>query len=109
MAWRICLFAIAAVLLAAHFLRIGNLAVVAACVCAPLLFLYRRRGVLLVLQVLAYGAGLAWVAVAVRLVESRVQAGQPWKVAAAILAGVALFTVVSGLLLNARTLRERYP
>lgn len=108
MAFRISLFVIAALLLGAHFLRIGNLALVAACLGAPLLFLYRRRAVLVVLQILAYGAAVAWVVTAVRLVEARLQAGQPWQLAAAILGGVALFTLLAGLLLNSRPLRERY-
>lgn len=106
---RIVLFVIAALLLGAHFLRIGNLAVVAACVAAPLLFLVRRRGVLLVLQILAYGAAVTWVVVAVALVQSRLQAGQPWKLAAAILGGVALVTLLAGVLLNSRKMKERYP
>jgi len=108
MALRISLFVIAALLLGAHFLRIGNLALVAACLGAPLLFLYRKRAVLLVLQILAYGAAVAWVVTAVRLVDARLRAGQPWQLAAAILGGVALFTAVAGLLLNSRQLRERY-
>jgi hypothetical protein len=47
--------------------------------------------------------------VAVRLVEARLQAGRHWELAAMILAGVALFTLVAGLLLNSRKLKERYP
>jgi hypothetical protein len=108
-AFRIFPFVLAALLLGVHFLRVGNLALVAACACAPLLFLYRKRPVLLALQVLAYGAAVAWVVVAVRLVDVRLQAGQPWKLAAMILGGVALFTFVSGVLLNSRKLKERYP
>lgn len=108
MAFRIGLFTLAALLLAAHFLRVGNLALVAACLGAPLLFLYRRRPVLLVLQILAYGAAASWGVVAMRLVEARLQTGQPWKLAAAILGGIALFTLLAGLLLNSRQLRERY-
>ena len=108
MTLHVSLFVTAALLLGAHFLRVGHPALVAVCVCAPLLFLYRRRRVLLVLQLLAYGAAVAWVVVAVRLVEARLEAGQPWKAAAMILGGVALFTLVAGLLLNSRAVRERY-
>lgn len=109
MAFRIALFATAALLLAAHFLRTGNLALVAACLGAPLLFLYRNRVVLLVLQLLAYGAAGVWAIVAVRLVEARLQAGQPWALAATILGAVALLTLVAGVLLNSRKLTDRYP
>jgi len=109
MALRIGLFIIAALLLGAHFLRLGNLAFVALCLCAPLLLLYRKRRVLIVLQLLAYGAAASWIVLGLRLVESRLQSGQPWKLAAMILAAVALFTLLAGLLLNSRVVRERYP
>lgn len=109
MALRTGLFIIAALLLGAHFLRLGNLPLVALCLCAPLLLLYRKRWVVIVLQLLAYGAAATWVVVAVRLVGLRLEAGQPWKLAAIILGAVALFTLLAGLLLNSRTVRERYP
>jgi len=109
MALRIGLFITAALLFGAHFVRVGNLVVVALCLCAPLLFLYRRRAVLIVLQLLAYGAAATWIVVAARLVDSRLQSGQPWQLAALILGAVALFTLAAGLLLNSRSFRERYP
>ena len=109
MTLRIILFLTAAVLLGAHFLRAGNLAMVAFCLAAPLLFLYRRRRSLIALQILAYGAGATWIAVAMQMVRLRQQLGQPWHLAAMILGSVALFTVLAGLLLNSRAIRERYP
>ena len=109
MALRIGLFITAALLLGAHFLRQANLVLVALCLCAPLLLLYRKRWVLIVLSLLAYGAAATWIVLAVRLVELRLQSGQPWQLAAIILGGVALFTLVAGLLLNSRAVRERYP
>lgn len=109
MALRVGLFVTAALLLAAHFLREGNLALVAVCICTPLLFLYRNRRVLILVQVLAYAAALAWAVIAVRLVTARLEAGQPWKLAAMILGAVVLFTLVAGLLLNSRAVAERYP
>lgn len=109
MALRTGLFITAALLLGAHFLRQGNLLLVALCLCAPLLLLYRKRRVLIVLQLLAYGAAANWIVLTVRLVEFRLQSGQPWKLAAIILGAVALFTLLAGLLLNSRVVRERYP
>ncbi len=108
MALRISLFLIAAVLLGAHFLRAGNLALVALCLAAPLLFLYRKRWSLFVLQILAYVAAATWIAVAIELVRLRQQLGQPWTIAAMILGTVALFTLLAGLLLNSGAIRERY-
>ena len=109
MGLRISLYVIAALLLGAHFLRAGDLALVALCAAAPLLFLYRRHWSLLALQFLAYCATGTWIGVAVRLIQLRQQLGQPWTAAAVILGSVALFTLVAGLLLNSRAIRERYP
>ena len=106
---RISLFIVAALLLGAHFLRAGNPTMVALCLASPLLFFCRTHWSLIALQVLAYGAGATWIAVAIQLVHLRQQSGQPWTAAAAILGSVALFTVLAGLLLNSRAIRERYP
>ncbi len=109
MSLRISLYIVAALLLGAHFLRAGDLALVALCVAAPLLFLYRGRWSLLALQFLAYCATGTWIGVAIRLIQLRQQSGQPWSAAALILGSVALLTLVAGLLLNSRAIRERYP
>ena len=79
------------------------------CLAAPLLFFYRKRWSLIVLQVLAYCAAGTWIAVAIQLAQLRQQAGQPWTIAAIILGSVALFTLLAGLLLNSRAIREHYP
>jgi hypothetical protein len=109
MALRIALYVIAALLLAAHFLRQGDIAAVVLSLCSPLLFLRRKRWTLLVLQLLAYGAAASWVVLAVRLAQLRQQSGQSWTLAVIILGAVALVTLLAGLLLNSRALRERYP
>lgn len=109
MALRLSLYIIAALLLGAHFLRAGNMALVTLCLAAPLLFAWRNRWSLMALQILAYCAAATWVAVAIQLVQMRQQLGQPWTVAVVILGAVALLTLAAGLLLNSRTLRARYP
>jgi len=106
---RIVLFALAALVLGAHFYRVGNFALVALCLAAPLLFFVRKRWSLIVLQLLAYGAAATWVDTAIRLVEFRQQIGRPWTAAAVILGAVTLFTVIAGLLLNSRAMTQRYP
>jgi hypothetical protein len=105
---RISLIVVAALLLGAHFLRAGDLVLVALCLAAPLLFFHRKRWSLIALQVLAYCAAGTWVAAAIQLAHMRQQLGQPWTMAAIILGSVALFTVLAGLLLNSRAIRERY-
>ncbi len=109
MALRISLFIVAALLLGAHFLRAGNLVMVALCLAAPLLFAWRSRWSLIVLQLLAYCATAVWIAAAIELVQMRQQLGQPWTVAVIILGTVALLTLLAGLLLNSRAIRARYP
>jgi hypothetical protein len=106
---RIILFAIAALLLGAHFLRSGNVLLVALCLAMPLLLLHRKRWILILVQFTAYCATASWLWVAFRLVEFRQQIGQPWTAAATILGAVALLTLLAGLLMNSRCMRERYP
>jgi lysylphosphatidylglycerol synthetase-like protein (DUF2156 family) len=106
---RIVLFAIAALLLGAHYYRAGNLLLVAFCLASPLLFFHKRRRSLILLQALAYGAAAIWVEAAIRLVEFRQQMGRPWMAAAIILGAVALLTLAAGLLLNSRAIAQRYP
>jgi hypothetical protein len=106
---RIGIYATAALLLAAHFLRAGNFVMVALCLAAPLLFFLRRSWSLIALQLLAYGAAGIWIAVAIQLVQMRQQTGQTWTAAAIILGSVALFSIAAGALLNSRTIKDRYP
>ena len=108
MGLRISLYVVAALLLGAHFLRSGNLAMVALCLAAPLLFFWRKRRSLIALQLLAYAAAGTWIAVAIQLAQLRQLSGQSWTLAAIILGSVALFSLLAGLLLNSRAIRERY-
>ena len=105
---RIILYVIASWLIAAHFLRNGNLIATALCLAAPLLFFVRRRLSLLVLQMWAYVTTAIWLATAWRLVAMRRVFAEPWLRGAAILFAVAAFSVLVGALLRSRTLQERY-
>ena len=106
---RIVLFVIAALLAGAHFLRAGNPGLVALCLIAPLLFLYRKRWSLILLQVMAYSAAVNWIVAAVQIVQLRRLEERAWTTAAIILGAVAVFTFLAGLLLNSRSIKERYP
>jgi hypothetical protein len=106
---RIALFAIAAILLGAHFYRAGNYLLVALCLAVPLLFFHKRRLSLVILQLTAYAATAIWLEAAIRLVRFRQQMGEPWTAAAIILGGVALVTLAAGLMLNSRAIARRYP
>jgi len=108
MVFRIVLFIVAAALTAAHFFRAGSYAMVALSLATPLLFLNRKRWSLVLLQLAAYAATLNWLIVTLLLVQMRQQVGRPWNTAAIILGAVALLTLTAGLLMNSRSLRERY-
>jgi uncharacterized membrane protein HdeD (DUF308 family) len=105
---RVILYVIAALLIAAHFYRGGNFLMVVLCAAAPLLFLWKHRASLIVLQVLAYVAAAMWVMTAVELVQYRQSIGRPWTAAVVILGTVAAFSVVAGALLNSRKTWQRY-
>jgi hypothetical protein len=109
MYFRIVWYSLAALLLGAHFLRAGNIVFALICIAAPCAFFYRRWHSLVLLQALAYGAAATWLYTAWQLVQTRQSVGQNWALAAAILGGVALYSLLAGLLLNSRVMRERYP
>jgi uncharacterized membrane protein HdeD (DUF308 family) len=92
-------------LLAAHFLRMGQVTAVVLCLAAPLLFLVRQRWSLLLLQWLAYAAAAVWLAKAWEIVAARSSSGEPWLRAAAILLAVAGINMLAGGLLRSRARR----
>lgn len=105
---RIALYVVAAVLIAAHFLRAGSPIAAALCLATPLLFLVRRRWSLLMLQGLAYAAATMWLVTAWRLVVERQSFGRPWLLAAVILGAVAAVSALAGGLLATSRALERY-
>ncbi len=105
---RIALYIVAALLIAAHFLRGGDVIAVAVCLATPLLFLVRRPWSLLVLQGLAFAAAGIWLAQAWHLAAERALFGQPWLRGAAILIGVAAVSMLAGGLLGGSRFQARY-
>jgi uncharacterized membrane protein HdeD (DUF308 family) len=105
---RIVWYGLAALLLGAHFLRAGNIVFTLSCIAVPFAFFYPRRHSLLLLQALAYVAAATWLYTAWQLVQVRQSLGQNWLLAAAILGAVALYSLLAGLLLNSRAMRENY-
>jgi hypothetical protein len=108
MALRATLLTLAALLLAAHFLREGSLLLVALCCLAPSLLLVKRRWSLVALQLLSYVAAAVWVHTAFCLVRERLALGKEWAGVAIILGAVTLVTLSAGLLLNSPTIKDRY-
>ncbi len=105
---RVALYLLASCLIAAHFLRAGEIVASTACLAAPLLFLVRRRWSLLLLQGLACGAAAVWLDTAWRIALMRRAFGEPWLRAALILAAVAALSLLAALLLRGATMQGRY-
>jgi hypothetical protein len=108
MASRITPLVIALILLGAHFLRSQQPLLVIICMLSPLLLLIRRRWVLVLLQVLAYFGGIVWISTIVDIAQNRIAQGLPWARMVLILGAVALFTILSGLLLNSCKVKKKY-
>ncbi len=96
---------LSALVLGAHFLRRGNLPLVAACLALVALLLVRRAWAARVVQgALALGA-LEWLRTLAVLLPERRASGEPWVRLVVILGAVALVAVAGALLLEARSLR----
>jgi hypothetical protein len=50
-----------------------------------------------------------WISTIVEIANIRITMGEPWGKMAMILGAVALFTAVSGLILNVKKVKEKYP
>ena len=89
--------AVSALLIAAHFLRSGNIPVTIICLAAPLLLLLRRRAVTIGVQIMLVIAGIEWVRTAFEIAQERAASGAPTTRMFAILGSVALFTFLSAV------------
>jgi hypothetical protein len=94
--------------LGAHFYRAGHPALTLVCVALPLLLLLRRSWIPRLFQVVLLLGALEWLRTLYGLAAMRIAFGEPWTRLAVILAAVALFTGLSGLVFNNRRLRARY-
>jgi len=94
--------------LSAHFLRRGDLVLMALTALAPLLLLVKKRTVLLILQCLAYLGVIVWVHTLYVLLRVRMMLGESWVRMVLILSAVALFTFFAGYLLRSDQLKQRY-
>ena len=89
--------AVSALLLAAHFLRDGNFALVAIALALPFLLLVRKRWAVRVVQAALLVGSLMWIATAIRIGEARQAIGAPSARMFAILGVVAAFTAIAAL------------
>jgi len=105
---RIIPVVVASLLLSAHFLRQDNVPLTGICVIAPCLLLVKRRWILVVLQIVAYGGATIWLYTTVVLVRQRMAAGAPWIRMMAILLGVTALSLLAGYLLSSDVLKRHY-
>jgi hypothetical protein len=99
---------LSAVVLAAHFLRRGNLLFVLVCLWLVTLLFMKRPWALLVLQVAMVLGALEWAYTIWVLVPEREAAGEPWGRMAAILGAVALVAVGAALALASPAARRHF-
>ena len=109
MGWGLYFFPVfSSVLLAAHFSRVDLNGIVLLCLIFPLILLIGKRWALRIFQLyLLVGAGV-WVQRALALRSLRIEAGEPWLRLALILGGVALFTLISALVMEKKRFKARY-
>jgi len=98
-----CLF------LGAHFLRSGNFIVSVLFILMPFLLLIKKRWILYIIQIFIYIGGGIWINTAIFLMRKRLTMGLPWHKPIIILGAIAVFTVFSGLLLNLKGVKVKYP
>lgn len=100
---------LAAVLMAAHFLRSFSLLPMALCLFAPFLLLIKQRRILVTLQLLTIPAAAIWLVTLNGIIQQRIFEQRSWTASAIILGTVTVFTLFAGWLLNSRQVKEHYP
>jgi hypothetical protein len=106
---RITLLALAAITLAAHFLRYSSILFVLICLAAPFILLIKKRWSLVTVQALTVVAAIIWLVTLNGIIQVRVYEGRSWTASAIILGLVAGYTLLTGWLLNSPVVKEKYP
>ena len=108
MALRLLPPALALLVLGAHFLRAGHLALVAAAVAVVAIQFVRRPWAARIVQGALVLGTLEWLRTVALLAEERRAAGAPYLRMTLILTGVALATALSLLAFRSRAVREHF-
>lgn len=106
---RITLLALAAILLAAHFLRTFSIIPMLLCLAAPFILFVKKRWSLLAIQVLTIVAAVIWLFTLNDIIQQRLFEGRSWTASGIILGVVAGYTLLTGWLLNSPVVKEKYP
>jgi hypothetical protein len=106
---RIALLALAAILLAAHFLRTFSIIPMLICLAAPFILFVKKRWSLLAIQVLTVVAAVIWLFTLNDIIQQRLFEGRSWTASGIILGVVTAYTLLTGWLLNSPVVKEKYP
>lgn len=106
---RITLLVLAAILMAAHFMRSFSIVPMVICLAAPFLLLIKKRWSLLTVQVLTVLATVIWLFTLNDIIQQRIHEGRSWTASAIILGVVTSYTLLTGWLLNSPIVKEKYP
>ncbi|MBI5963483.1 MAG: hypothetical protein HY863_08430 [Chloroflexi bacterium] len=105
---RITLLALAATLLAAHFLRTSSIIPMLISLAVPFILLIKKRWTLLTVQALTFVAAIIWLFTLNGIIQQRIQDGRSWTASAVILGVVAGYTLLTGWLLESPVVKEKY-
>lgn len=96
-------------MISAHFYRHYNYPLMILSIIVPFLLLIKKRWILITVQVFTLGGAGVWINTIIEIADERRNYGEPWIRMVVILGAVALFTLCSGLLLNLKKVKEKYP
>ena len=99
---------IAFALLAAHFLRASQLALVALCVILPVLLAVPSRWAARSIQLALIAGAIEWSLTLVLIAQQRMASGLPYLRSSLILAGIAVFTLAAVFAFRLPAMRKRY-
>jgi NAD-dependent dihydropyrimidine dehydrogenase PreA subunit len=99
---------LSSIIMAAHFSRANQTGLALVCLLLPFLLFIKRRWVVKVFQVLLLIGTIEWIATTLRIVHIRQAQGQAWTRLLIILGSVALFTALSALVFETKSLKQRF-
>ncbi|NVO03802.1 MAG: hypothetical protein HXX09_13985 [Bacteroidetes bacterium] len=97
-----------ALLMAAHFFRLGLDSIVVICICFPFLLLFKTKWAARIVQIMLFIGALEWTRFLYQMADERIKQGEPWVRLVIILGIAALFTGFSAFVFAIRSIKERY-
>lgn len=95
-------------LLAAHFSRANLSVLIIPTLLLPFLLFMKKAWVARVIQIALVIGAAEWIRAIFEYVNIRQQLGEDWTKLAVILSGVALFTLLSALIFQSKSMKEIY-